>query len=88
MELHEITPGPAIWVHEPRGGYGYQIRVLCDVVRVLTRRVKIRALRKGGGYDEIVVTPERIERCNELDEMRRAIWDEKHGTTLPAPESR
>ena len=39
---------PFDWLHKPRGGYGYTLRVPCRVVRMGRKRVLIAALRTDG----------------------------------------
>lgn len=53
------------WMHEPRGGYGYQIPVDATVVRVGPRRVLIEAVTAAGVAKQVWVAPERLRAATE-----------------------
>lgn len=54
---------PDVWLHTPRGGYGYMQRVPCQVVTQTAARVKIRVpLADGVSVATRYVRPENVER--------------------------
>ena len=57
-----LTAGRRVtWLHEPRGGYGYVIRVPAVVLKVGPKRVTIAATLEGGGTKTVAVRPEKLE---------------------------
>ena len=49
-----------IWHYEPRGGYGYIIRVPAIVVSVSLKRIVIAAATKNGETKRVFVKPEKL----------------------------
>lgn len=61
MKLDVLQPGmPVVWIHTPRGGYGFAVPVDVVVVRVGPKRVRIRVALKDGQHVERVVKPESL----------------------------
>lgn len=57
----DIFPGALVlWLHTPRGGYGYTIQVSARVIRVKRDRVRIAAKRQDGSEVERSVLPEKL----------------------------
>lgn len=64
-----FSPGDrVVWQHEPRGGYGYTVRVPATVIRAKTR-VLIEYQARSPGQDwqtrQRWVTPDRLRRVVE-----------------------
>jgi hypothetical protein len=58
MQLGDLQADmPVVWIHNPRGGYGFAVPVDAVVVRVCAKRVRIRVPLKDGRHVERVVTP-------------------------------
>lgn len=56
-----LTPGArATWIHTPRGGYGYTMRVDVIVVSVGPKRVRVEAPLERGGTKLVWVRPENL----------------------------
>lgn len=53
---------PDVWLHEPRGGYGYTLRIPCCVTAETEKRLLIKVMRTDGTIAYRNVTPERVER--------------------------
>ena len=49
-----------IWLHTPRGGYGYQVPVNATVMAVARKRILIQVLRKDGVAVQRWVKPESL----------------------------
>ena len=57
----DIWPGcSVIWLHEPRGGYGFTVRVPGIVRKVTRAQVQIEVARKDGRKVLRYVTPDRL----------------------------
>lgn len=65
----DIWPGRlCVWLHTPRGGYGYTIRIPAKVVeRLPNGRVVILAALASGGCTQVVTSQERLVQPNALD---------------------
>ena len=57
-----------IWLHQPRGGYGYVIPVDGTVVRVAGQSVVIRVPLKSGALVERRVPPENLRPVEEVQQ--------------------
>ena len=49
-----------LWVHQPHGGYGYQIEVPAVVMSVTAKRVRIAAKLANGSEKFVTVRPENL----------------------------
>ena len=50
-----------VWLHEPRGGYGYTMHILGIVEAISEKRVKIGVRKVDGSWVSRWVTPQRLK---------------------------
>lgn len=68
-EARQLEPGQrVVWRHQPRGGYGYVIRVPATVVRRTAKRVLIAAQLKTGATKNVWTQPAALEAVVEMME--------------------
>ena len=63
LRAHELYAGAwVVWMHSPRGGYGYVLPLVCQILRVSERsnRVKIEVRTKNGEWVERYVKVESL----------------------------
>ena len=52
---------PIVWLHEPRGSYGYIYPVNGVITKLCRTKVKIKVQRKDGHYKEVAVSLNKLK---------------------------